>query len=964
MNRVNRAAIPMFVAAALASAAAMAEPQSTQSSSQTGSNQSAQQKDEGLAEVVVTGSRIKRVLSEGATPVTILTNEEITKEGFQTVADALQTLNQNTTSSFTGDLAVTGFSPNAQVVNLRNLGPGYTLTLINGRRPAQYPQPYNRDNNVVNVRAIPQAAIERIEVLTGGASAIYGADAVAGVVNIITRKDFDGDSINVNGGTTYEGGGDSYNISYTGGRTGDNWSGVVALQYGQNDPIFASERKKFAGLRNGPLGTFVNPALSLVALDSASGRPTTGQNLLYPGQALCDQYGYSNPTPGVPTTRGNYCGSFNQVASRSIQNAYKFYSVYASGNYDISENLSLFASATYYKSDAKASSGTEFWGTSGSQFNLNSAGGRSTIYFDPTFGTFVQLQRIFNPFELGGSEAVATLFDEKTWDATIGARGTIFDDYDWEVSYMKSEYNYVQDRPRLLAKAMQDLFLGPRLGFVSGQPVHNLNRTAWLTPFTPEQYRSVSTRVQNVADTGSETLNATISGTIMDLPAGPLGFAAVAEWGSQDVDLRSDPRLNPLRPIDDQTVYNLVSSGRTIGTRDRMAAGLEVRVPILSSLTANLAGRWDKYDDISEVDDAFTYQLGLEWRPLDSLLLRGSLSTSFRAPDMQLIYAEGAASFSSILDAYSCRSGTGPAAGRGPRTTAQCNVSGDPTIYTAQSLIAGNPRLKEEEGESMTAGFVWDVNDRFSVSADYYRIKLNDAASQLSSSFLLTNEANCRLGTFPDGTPFNQAADSAFCQNVVGLITRQSAPGTTLDGTVQRINTAYINTANIETSGVDSTVRFSVPTDSLGTFGVNVAYTIVLSDKYRQFLTDPLIDYRDSIANFNSRSRVRATLSWTRKDWNATLLGTRYGSIGNSVNAAGTNAVGTAYGARLAPFMLYNLSVGKSFGDHVRAQLAVVNVFNNTDREDPSATGYPFFEYYLGADPTGRRFNLSVTYKF
>ena len=964
MNRVNRAAIPMFVAAALASAAAMAEPQSTQSSSQTGSNQSAQQKDEGLAEVVVTGSRIKRVLSEGATPVTILTNEEITKEGFQTVADALQTLNQNTTSSFTGDLAVTGFSPNAQVVNLRNLGPGYTLTLINGRRPAQYPQPYNRDNNVVNVRAIPQAAIERIEVLTGGASAIYGADAVAGVVNIITRKDFDGDSINVNGGTTYEGGGDSYNISYTGGRTGDNWSGVVALQYGQNDPIFASERKKFADLRNGPLGTFVNPALSLVALDSASGRPTTNQNLLYPGQALCDQYGYSNPTPGVPTVRGNYCGSFNQIASRSIQNAYKFYSVYASGNYDISENLSLFASATYYKSDAKASSGTEFWGTSGSQFNLTSSGGRSTIYFDPTFGTFVQLQRIFNPFELGGSEAVATLFDEKTWDATIGARGTIFDDYDWEVSYMKSEYNYVQDRPRLLAKAMQDLFLGPRLGFVSGQPAYNLNRTAWLTPFTPEQYRSVSTRIQNVADTGSETLNATLSGTVMDLPAGPLGFAAVAEWGSQDVDLRSDPRLNPLRPIDDQTVYNLVSSGRTIGTRDRMAAGLEVRVPILSSLTANLAGRWDKYDDISEVDDAFTYQLGLEWRPLDSLLLRGSLSTSFRAPDMQLIYAEGAASFSSILDAYSCRSGTGPAAGRGPRTTAQCNVSGDPTIYTAQSLIAGNPRLKEEEGESMTAGFVWDVNDRFSVSADYYRIKLNDAASQLSSTFLLTNEANCRLGTFPDGTPFNQAADSAFCQNVVGLITRQSAPGTTLDGTVQRINTAYINTANIETSGVDSTVRFSVPTDSLGTFGVNVAYTIVLSDKYRQFLTDPLIDYRDSIANFNSRSRVRATLSWTRKDWNATLLGTRYGSIGNSVNAAGTNAVGTAYGARLAPFMLYNLSVGKSFGDHVRAQLAVINVFNNTDREDPSATGYPFFEYYLGADPTGRRFNLSVTYKF
>ena len=339
MNRVSRASVALFVAAALAHTAALADPQATNpQATDTQATKSASSTDP-LTEVVVTGSRIKRALSEGATPVTILTNEEITKEGFQTVADALQTLNQNTTSSFTGDLAVTGFSPNAQVVNLRNLGPGYTLTLINGRRPAQYPQPYNRDNNVVNVRAIPQAAIERIEVLTGGASAIYGADAVAGVVNIITRKDFDGNTVNINGGTTYDGGGDNINVSYTGGRTGENWSAVVALQYGQTDPIFASEREKFADLRNGPLGNFVNPSLSLIAIRASN--PNANQNAFYPGQAVCDQFGYSNPTPGVPTTRGQYCGSFDQVASRSIQNASKFYSAYVSGNYDITSRCSV-----------------------------------------------------------------------------------------------------------------------------------------------------------------------------------------------------------------------------------------------------------------------------------------------------------------------------------------------------------------------------------------------------------------------------------------------------------------------------------------------------------------------------------------------------------------------------------------------------------------------------------------------
>lgn len=141
-----------------------------------------------LDRVSVVGSRIKRAEVEGPAPVTVITRADIDREGFQTVGDMLQSLTQQSTANFTGDLNVTGFTPNAQVVNLRGMGPGYTLTLVNGRRPAQYPQPYNRDNNVVNVKSIPSAIVERIEVLSGGASAIYGSDAVAGVVNVVTRK--------------------------------------------------------------------------------------------------------------------------------------------------------------------------------------------------------------------------------------------------------------------------------------------------------------------------------------------------------------------------------------------------------------------------------------------------------------------------------------------------------------------------------------------------------------------------------------------------------------------------------------------------------------------------------------------------------------------------------------------------------------------------------------------------------
>src|SRR5690606_5961764 len=135
---------------------------------------------------------------------------------------------------------------------------------------------------------------------------------------------------------------------------------------------------------------------------------------------------------------------------------------------------------------------------------------------------------------------------------------------------------------------------------------------------------------------------------------------------------------------------------------------------------------------------------------------------------MQLIYAEGAASYSSILDEYSCYTGTGPGSAAGPRTRPECNTSGDPTIYTTQTIIAGNPGLKEEEGKSWGAGFVWDIMEGMSVSVDYYRIRLEDAAAQFSASYLLSAEAACRIGNYPNGDP---APNPAVCANILTLIT-------------------------------------------------------------------------------------------------------------------------------------------------------------------------------------------------
>ncbi len=947
----------------LALAAALSAPAMLMAQSSASDDDDEDAKDAELDRITVVGSRIKRAEVEGPAPVTVITREDFEREGFLTVGDALQTLTQNTTSSFTGDLAVTGFTPNAQVVNLRNFGPGYTLTLINGRRPAQYPQPYNRDNNVVNIRAIPSAIVERVEVLTGGASAIYGSDAVAGVVNVVLRQNYDGQSIRTTIGTTAGGGGDSVDFEFTGGATGDRWTAVYALGYGNIEPVFASQRDFLSDTRRGPLGpNFTNPSLALAVLRFNPANSVITTSLYYPGQDVCNRFGYTTVTTAA---RGQYCGGFTQPASRSISNKDENWTGYTYGTFDINDDLRVFGAANLYKSESSSSSGTEFWSTSGNQFLLTSTGARVNGYFDPQFNDFTFLQRIFNPFELGGPEAATTDFDEKTYDLSAGIEGSMFERFDWELTVAYSKYDYTADRPRLLSQAVHEYFLGERLGFRAAPngvqyPIHRLNLERWNAPITPEIYRSFSTRAINEADATSSTINFTMSGDLFEMPAGTVGFAGVVEAGRQTTDLRSDPRLNPLRPIDNQTVYNLVSSGRTKGERDRYAIGAEFRIPLLASLTGNLAARYDNYDDITAVDDAVTYMGSLEWRPLDSLLLRANYATSFRAPDMQLVFAEGAASFSGILDQYACRSGTGVGEALGPRTVAACNRAGDPTIYTTQTTIAGNPLLEEEKGESFGGGLVWDIMDGMSVSVDYYRIRLEDQSIQLSSAFLLQNEANCRLGTFADGTPFPNPIESQFCQNIFGLVTRQGGVPT---GSIQRINSAYINAALSDTSGVDTSYDYRFETDDWGTFRINLGWSIVMTDKFKQFDADPLVEFRD-VPGLSSRSRARGSITWSYSDWSATVFGQRIGSNSSNAGVDGTNAAGGTFPRRLPPYMLYNFQIGRSFGESLRADFTVVNVLDNQYREDNSFTGYPFFQPFIGADPLGRRFNLAVTYRF
>src|SRR3546814_6745679 len=234
----------------------------------------------------------------------------------------------------------------------------------------------------------------------------------------------------------------------------------------------------------------------------------------------------------------------------------------------------------------------------------------------------------------------------------------------------------------------------------------------------PDTFSTLNTTVRTEAESKVTQASFVLSGDLFELPAGPLGMAAVIEAASQDYELISDPRIRP-DYAGDEPIYNLTGTGGG-GERDRYAVGLELSVPIFDSLKASLAGRYDKYDDVTNVDGASTWMAGLEWRPFDSLLFRGSHSTSFRAPDMHYVFAQESGFFTSVLDEYRCRrDGLDPTAA----PTDPNNCRDNDYVYTVFGLRSGSTELDEETGKATTVGFAGDVIHHQSVSVDWYQIQ-------------------------------------------------------------------------------------------------------------------------------------------------------------------------------------------------------------------------------------------------
>jgi iron complex outermembrane recepter protein len=808
----------------------------------------AQEEEEVLESVIVTGSRIKRTDAETAQPVTIITREAIEKSGFTSFGDVVQRMAEvgpsiNTLFNNGGDGSTT--------IDLRNLGANRTLVLMNGRRwvPGL--------GGAVDVNTIPTAIIESIEVLKDGASAIYGSDAIAGVVNIITRRNVDGFSASGFYGETSEGDGTRYSADFTFGHTSDNGSITISASHVTEEPILAGDREisavpnflldpRATGSSTTPFGRYV-----------VSGQPSAFTN--------------SGATAPGANNRGQYrpfdaaTDLYNFAPDNYLLTPQERSSIFAEGNYQLAEwvNFNSHLLFNERKSDQLLAAIPVVLG------NLNSGiAGTITVPTANAYNTFgapiVGLQRRFN--ETGGRRFVQDTDTFRFGGGFSGAFDAAERTFDWEAGYSyttneQTQLTFGQLNLARIRTALTSFDADPGAGFnpVCGTPGPNaaapltgavltancvpLNILGGPGSITPAMLNYVSFTGIDQTNTTTKNYFASIAGTAMELPAGPWGFSVGYEY-------RSEAGFD----IPDA----ITAAGETTGN-SRLATGGsysvdefygETIIPILSDapfaeqLELKLSGR---YSDFSTFGDTTTVAAGFQWKPIGDLKVRGNYNEGFRAPTILELFRGVSDNFAGISDP--CLGGQfGSRSRQTPATITRCNtgVAGLPAVPLNNGVaptqdngqirtqVGGEATLTPEESEGYTLGVVYAPSflEGFDVSLDWWRIEIDNVIGGRAAGTLLTQ-------CYRDGNA--QACGRISRSSSTGLITNILATG------------ENVGFSDIE--GLDFGFGYKLPEFGFGNFSLRSNSTYFIDEKSQNLGFNP-----DAPFNYHFNNPVNSTV--------------------------------------------------------------------------------------------------------
>ncbi len=857
--------------------------------------------------VEITGSSIKRLANETALPVQTITRADIDKTGATTAAELLRNISASTANIADGASITdsTGGQRGLNGANLRGLGVSSTLVLLNGRRLANFASP--GDNAGVDLNSIPAGAIQRVEVLKDGASAIYGTDAIGGVINFITRRDYQGADLSVYAAATQHGGAGKRTGTVSGGigdveTTGYNVFGVLDFQ--KLDSLRSTQRDF---IQERPLATTVPFYLSSRPYPGnirLSGNSTTRGNQ----QAAINAAGYSfSGSPYNQRTVNLTAPGCNPPAS-----------VYASSFLSQACGYDYMSDTEIYPESSKVSflgRGVLKLGAGTQAFAEVLKGQTKTTYVlspVPTTVsglTFSQLSvNLPRPIANVGTVEVrvrakeaGNRSNEVTSDnqrVVLGVNGTLGGDWDYSAAISQAVNRSVD-------RYVNGYFLFDR--FAAGVAAGTIN------PFGPSsaagQTLLQSIRVDDEARKSrgeARGLDAKVTGSLGQLPGGALGVAVGGELRRESQQFTPSALL-----LSNNIAGDRDSSGSspplqaTDYSRNITSAYAELSAPFTKELEAQLALRFDRYQGIG---NTFNPKAGLRWQPSKTVLVRGSAGTGFRAPSFSELYRP---------TVY----GSSPA-------FIYDSVYGDFDQYP--TIKQANPNLKPEKSKQFSLGIVFEPLLGYSASVDYWNIRKTDVISDLNAKTVLAD-------------PTKYAA----------YITRDSTDYPT-------VLLKNENQGQLRTSGLDVELAVRGMNSPVGQFAAVLNGTYII-DYRRQFgPQEPLVSNLGRFLNDQviQRWRHRLALDWS--------LGDVAASLGNTYYAAYTddNYLPSVTPGRVKAYSLWDLSASWKVNASLQLRMGVQNLL---DTAPPfSNQSYYFLSTYdpTYTDPKGRTFFASLKYSF
>lgn len=915
-----------------------------------------------LERIEVTGSSIKRVSAETSLPITTVTKEDIARSGATTAQDLVQLI----PSSFGGNVVANnvGATGGAATANLRGLGAKYTLVLLNGRRVANFAF----GNNPVDLNSIPLAAVERVEIVRDGASSIYGADAVAGVINFILKKDYQGAEVSWGEYKSDQKGGNVTNVSATAGfgdLTRDRFNVMLTASKEDVQPVKAKDRS-FAN-------SAVRPDLGINKSSPRNGIPNlnftdtlgnayTGVNPLRYNGCVAPEFGLATfGSPASPTQCGTDYVKFidlvpdqtrSNIAARAVFQLNADNQLVAEGMHNRDRVQSFYSPAPYTDPTKVAPYPTT--GRFYPKSIILPKGMTLPVGYKMPNGTTLTAPLVLAAdmpvtptgairgnwrTVAGGGRSDIT--ETQTDRLLLGARGTLAGwDYDTAITYSRNQ---------------GEIFFGPgKFSYAKLQP---LLISGDINIFGPQDAQSQAkldsallTGRQQAATSTSKEFDFRVSRDLFELAAGPLAIALGVNYRDEKLDQISEKVL--------ETGDEVGGSGpipAVTGSRKVYGVFGEVNIPVVKDLEVNLSARYDNYKNgFGTSFNSFSPKASVRYQPMRDLVLRASVAKGYRAPTLYenlRPLTTGNNTSANWSDPIRCPGGT--------PITNTINPVGDLVDECNVQLATGNEgnkNVKPEKSRQFSTGMVFSPVKDMTFGIDYWNVEIKDPIQPKSEIQVLSDP-----NTFKN---FIYRFDPSKADDAPGGFNFPVAGSQNKDFPIAYVYLPYDNNGKFYASGVDFSSQYRLKS-SMGTFGVNFDGALVVTHGY-QYSGGAKVSDLGKFKDFGATPRWRHSLSgsWSTGMFDAVLTNNYTHSYDDYTDPAAVNTTDYPAQRTVKAYVTWDAQ----FGIKPTKSLTLTAGIKNLLDKDPSSsrnslnfqTGYDA----TYANPVGRQFYGRINYKF